>query len=111
MIHLVSYREISLVILTQLTFQVQAKAPYEVIAVHTNMPGLTTEPSFKHITIKELHPTFGAEISGIDFSKPVDDDVFQEVLAAITKVSTYTIPTAQILNNDTSPTCRKNPQC
>ncbi|KAJ9323545.1 hypothetical protein DTO027B5_4486 [Paecilomyces variotii] len=49
------------------------------------MPGLTTEPSFKHITIKELHPTFGAEISGIDFSKPVDDDVFQEVLAAITK--------------------------
>lgn len=66
------------------------------------MPGLTTEPPFKHITIKELHPTFGAEISGIDFSKPVDHDVFQEVLAAITKVSTYTILTAQILNNDTS---------
>lgn len=86
-IHLVAYREISLVILSQLTFQVHAKAPFEVIAVHTNMPGLTTEPPFKHIAIKELHPTFGAEISGIDFSKPVDDYVFQEVLAAITKVS------------------------
>lgn len=51
------------------------------------MPGVTTGPSFKLINIKELHPTFGAEISGVDFSKPVDDDVFQEVLAAITKVN------------------------
>ncbi|GAD93945.1 conserved hypothetical protein [Paecilomyces variotii No. 5] len=49
------------------------------------MPGITAQPSLKLINVKELHPTFGAEISGIDFSKPVDDDVFQEVLAAITK--------------------------
>jgi alpha-ketoglutarate-dependent 2,4-dichlorophenoxyacetate dioxygenase len=51
------------------------------------MPGLTTEPVFQLINVKELHPTFGAEISGVDFSKPVEDDVFQEILAAITKVT------------------------
>jgi alpha-ketoglutarate-dependent 2,4-dichlorophenoxyacetate dioxygenase len=41
---------------------------------------------YKNIQIKELHPTFGAEILGVDFSKPVPDDVFDEILAAITKV-------------------------
>ncbi|TLD18230.1 alpha-ketoglutarate-dependent 2-4-dichlorophenoxyacetate dioxygenase [Venturia nashicola] len=40
---------------------------------------------FRHIQITQLHPTFGAEISGIDFSKPVAAGVFSEVLAAITK--------------------------
>jgi hypothetical protein len=41
---------------------------------------------FKHIQVQELHPTFGAEIKGVDFSKPVSDEVFAEILAAITKV-------------------------
>jgi alpha-ketoglutarate-dependent 2,4-dichlorophenoxyacetate dioxygenase len=41
---------------------------------------------FRHIQVTELHPTFGAEIAGIDFSKPVPDETFKEVLAAITKV-------------------------
>lgn len=50
------------------------------------MPGvLTTEPTFNHIKIKELHPTFGAEISGVDFSKPLSEKVFQEIYAAVTK--------------------------
>lgn len=44
---------------------------------------------YKHIQVKELHPTFGAEVSGIDFSQPVPDDVFADVLAAITKVIAY----------------------
>jgi alpha-ketoglutarate-dependent 2,4-dichlorophenoxyacetate dioxygenase len=48
------------------------------------MPGLVAP--FTHITITELHPTFGAEISGVDFSRPVEKDVFQEILAAISKV-------------------------
>ncbi|KAJ5167663.1 alpha-ketoglutarate-dependent 2-4-dichlorophenoxyacetate dioxygenase [Penicillium canariense] len=49
------------------------------------MPGLSTLSAFSHLAIRELHPTFGAEISGIDFSRPVEGDVFQEVLTAISK--------------------------
>jgi len=51
------------------------------------MPGLSQPPIFDKITITELHPTFGAEISGVDFSQPVEDHVFQEIQAAISKVS------------------------
>lgn len=50
------------------------------------MPGLSTSPVYNHITIKKLHPTFGAEISGVDFSRPVEKEVFDEILTAITKV-------------------------
>lgn len=50
---------------------------------------LVKNPSvFDHIKIKKLHPTFAAEISGVDFSKPLSSEVFQEVRAAIAKVST-----------------------
>jgi alpha-ketoglutarate-dependent 2,4-dichlorophenoxyacetate dioxygenase len=49
------------------------------------MPGLSISPSFNKITVTELHPTFGAEISGVDFSRPVEDDTFQEIKAAIDK--------------------------
>lgn len=52
------------------------------------MPGLSYPPTFNRITVTELHPTFGAEISGVDFSRPVEDDVFQEIQAAISKVGT-----------------------
>jgi alpha-ketoglutarate-dependent 2,4-dichlorophenoxyacetate dioxygenase len=38
------------------------------------------------ISISELHPTFGAQISGVDFSLPISDEVFTEILKAITKV-------------------------
>ena len=48
-----------------------------------------TEPDYKHISVTQLAPTFAAEVSGVDFSKPVEDDVFQEILAAITQVSLY----------------------
>jgi len=43
-------------------------------------------PAFQHIVAKELHPTFGAEISGVDFAKPLADVVLIEILAAIAKV-------------------------
>ena len=46
---------------------------------------------FKHITVKEIHPTFAAEVGGIDFSSPIADDVFAEILAAITKVRVFRI--------------------
>lgn len=52
------------------------------------MPGLllTPETEFKTLQIKKLHPTFAAEIEGVDFSKPIPDDVFNEILAASAKV-------------------------
>lgn len=50
------------------------------------MPGLPRLSTFDHITITELHPTFGAEIGGVDFSHPVEETVFQEILAAMNKV-------------------------
>jgi alpha-ketoglutarate-dependent 2,4-dichlorophenoxyacetate dioxygenase len=50
------------------------------------MPGLLQEPQFKHITVKELHPTFVAEVQGVDFSKPVSPEVFSEIQNALAKV-------------------------
>lgn len=44
---------------------------------------------FQLISVKELHPTFGAEITDVDFSLPINDDVFAEILAAITKVGIF----------------------
>lgn len=52
------------------------------------MPGLllTPETEFKTLKFKKLHPTFAAEVEGVDFSKPIPDDVFNEILAASAKV-------------------------
>jgi len=46
------------------------------------MPGIIQQP-FKTLTVKELHPTFGAEVSGIDFTQPIPDEQFQEILEAM----------------------------
>ncbi|KAF9885579.1 hypothetical protein FE257_012785 [Aspergillus nanangensis] len=40
---------------------------------------------FTHIAVQELHPTFAAEVSGVDFSKPLSEEVFAEIHSAITK--------------------------
>ncbi|KAI0112561.1 alpha-ketoglutarate-dependent 2,4-dichlorophenoxyacetate dioxygenase [Nemania sp. FL0031] len=49
------------------------------------MPGLVQEePQFKTIQVKKLHPTFAAEISGVDFDN-VSDEQFSEVVAAMAK--------------------------
>lgn len=50
------------------------------------MPHAEELGAFERITVKELHSTFGAEVFGIDFSKPVPPEVFAEVKAAISKV-------------------------
>jgi alpha-ketoglutarate-dependent 2,4-dichlorophenoxyacetate dioxygenase len=52
------------------------------------MPGLhsTDDSDFKIIRIQKLHQTFGAQVSGVDFSNPIPDETFDEILAAITKV-------------------------
>lgn len=54
------------------------------------MPGLIQESLYKHITIKELAPTFVAEIGGVDFSRPVEPEVFQEIKDALAKVLSLT---------------------
>lgn len=43
--------------------------------------------SVSHLSIAELHPTFAAEVIGVDFSKPIESTAFQEIYSAITKVS------------------------
>jgi alpha-ketoglutarate-dependent 2,4-dichlorophenoxyacetate dioxygenase len=51
------------------------------------MPGLIQDRHFEHITIKEIGPTFAAEVEGVDFSKEIPQEVFDEIVKAITKVS------------------------
>jgi hypothetical protein len=40
---------------------------------------------FKTFRVKELHPAFGAEIEGVNFPNPPEEQ-FQEILAAMAKV-------------------------
>lgn len=51
------------------------------------MPGHPQLSTFEYITVTELHPTFGAEISGVDFSRPIEGKVFPEILSAMSRVS------------------------
>ncbi|KAF3765518.1 taurine catabolism dioxygenase [Cryphonectria parasitica EP155] len=48
------------------------------------MPGLIQETVFRTITVKELHPTFGAEIQGADFTD-MSDEQLDEIKAALAK--------------------------
>lgn len=43
-------------------------------------------------TVRELHPTFAAEVSGIDFSNPISEETFQDLLATIAKFSVIRFP-------------------
>jgi hypothetical protein len=55
-------------------------------AYHIKMPGLIQDgDSFQTLTIKELHPNFGAEVAGVDFPNPSEEQ-FQEILKAMAKV-------------------------
>jgi alpha-ketoglutarate-dependent 2,4-dichlorophenoxyacetate dioxygenase len=49
-------------------------------------PGPSTGGSeFETFRVKELHPTFGAEIEGVDFPNPGNEQ-FEELLQAMAKV-------------------------
>jgi len=51
------------------------------------MPGLIIQDTpFETITIKELHPSYGAEIVGCDFSSMPDQQLL-EIKAAMAKVT------------------------
>jgi hypothetical protein len=52
------------------------------------MPGTIQEPSPDGLTVKELHPTFGAEIEGVDFEN-LSDAQFAEIKAALAKVRSH----------------------
>ncbi|GKT40685.1 alpha-ketoglutarate-dependent 2,4-dichlorophenoxyacetate dioxygenase [Colletotrichum spaethianum] len=41
--------------------------------------------SLSKLQVVELHPYFGAEISGVDVSKPIPNDVFEDILALSAK--------------------------
>ncbi|KAJ2985746.1 hypothetical protein NUW58_g5369 [Xylaria curta] len=50
------------------------------------MPGLVNdEYLFKTITVEKLHPTFAAEVSGVNFDD-LSEEQFSEILAAMAKV-------------------------
>ncbi|KAF6824375.1 alpha-ketoglutarate-dependent 2 [Colletotrichum plurivorum] len=44
------------------------------------------------LILTPLHPTFAAEVRGVDFTKPIPDDVFEEIQAAITKHGVLVFP-------------------
>ena len=46
-----------------------------------------TDTEYHHIELKKLGPTFAAEVTGVDFSAPVEKEVFDEIYRAITNVS------------------------
>ncbi|KAK8062777.1 hypothetical protein PG997_014874 [Apiospora hydei] len=48
------------------------------------MPGTIETPAFKTIDVKELHPTFAAEVTGVDF-RDVSEEQFAEIVAAMAK--------------------------
>jgi len=50
------------------------------------MPHATTDTEYKHIQVRQLAPTFVAEVSGVDFSKPVEKVVFDEIYRAVVQV-------------------------
>lgn len=53
------------------------------------MPGIIQkEPSPEGLTIKELHPTFGAEIEGVDFEN-LSEAQFAEIKSAMAKVRSH----------------------
>ncbi|KEF59368.1 alpha-ketoglutarate-dependent 2,4-dichlorophenoxyacetate dioxygenase [Exophiala aquamarina CBS 119918] len=43
----------------------------------------TTDTEYKHIQVKQLGATFVAEVTGVDFSRPVEKEVFDEIYRAI----------------------------
>jgi hypothetical protein len=58
------------------------------------MPGLITQNlPFQTISIKELHPSYGAEVIGADFQSMTDEQ-FQEIKAAMAKVPLSYQPTS-----------------
>lgn len=65
------------------------------------MPGIIQEPSPEGLTVKELHPTFGAEIEGVNFEN-LSEAQFAEIKAALSKVRSHIWFYAWFLSRDNS---------
>ena len=52
------------------------------------MPGLITAQPFSTIRVRELHPTFAAEIEGVNF-QDLGQEQFDEIRSALAKVSLF----------------------
>ena len=39
------------------------------------------------MTVRQLHPTFAAEVRGVDLSTAPTEEVFAQILAAVTQVN------------------------
>ena len=52
------------------------------------MPGLIQKSTFDQLKITPIHATFGAEVEGVDFAN-LSDEVYNEILAAMAKVSEH----------------------
>jgi alpha-ketoglutarate-dependent 2,4-dichlorophenoxyacetate dioxygenase len=50
------------------------------------MATLIQDRPFQAIAIKELHPTFGAEVTGVNFEN-ISDEQLREIIAAMARVS------------------------
>lgn len=76
------------------------------------MGSYSEEPEFKTLTIKPLHPTFGAEVEGVNFQN-LSDEQFQEIFAAMAKVSLSSQPRNTMPRSlMTHPPSRRNiPSC
>lgn len=76
------------------------------------MPHKTdAENHYTHITTTQLSPTFGAEVKGVDFLKPVASDVFAEIRDALGKVHTTHNPihSSPLQLSPTPPTTTPDP--
>jgi len=62
------------------------------------MPGVVQESPFKTFTVREIHPTFGAEVEGVDFQN-LTDESFQEIIAAMAKVTNIPSLDIQLLKD------------
>ncbi|KAJ5610227.1 hypothetical protein N7510_006946 [Penicillium lagena] len=55
------------------------------MSVTTTTTITTTDTTFSHISVRPLHPTFAAEVSGVDFTSTLSEEVFKEIHRAVTK--------------------------
>jgi alpha-ketoglutarate-dependent 2,4-dichlorophenoxyacetate dioxygenase len=68
------------------------------------MPGqIINGAPFRTITVKQLHPTFGAEVMGADFTN-MSDEQFDEIKQAMAKVP-FVVPLLSQLLIHHSTTC------
>jgi alpha-ketoglutarate-dependent 2,4-dichlorophenoxyacetate dioxygenase len=55
------------------------------------MTGVITRDTYSTMAIKELHPTFAAEVQGVNF-QDLSEQQFQEILSALAKVCSFQKP-------------------